>query len=85
MSKEKLNRLRRMAGAPVDYSPDKKKKVTEDVIPGMGQVLRGGKHKFYLVTEAKKKSASSCGPRDRIPAPPHWAMVSTRITPGTTG
>jgi len=57
MKQESLNRMRRMAGVPQDFTADKKPKpVVEDVVPGMSQILRGGKHKFYLVTNATEKS-----------------------------
>ena len=58
MDKEKLNRLRRMAGAPVDYSPEPKKvtSLVEDGIPGISQIFRGGNEKFYLVCDADEKS-----------------------------
>jgi len=57
LTRDKLNQLRRFAGVPQDYAPERKQTtVTEDIFPGMSQILRGGKHKFYLVTEAKKDS-----------------------------
>ena len=41
---------------------------------------------FTLSSDAKKKSASvGMTPRLTSPAPPAWAIVSQRITPGTTG
>ena len=55
LTRDKLNQLRRYAGVPQDYSAQKRPKpIIEDVVPGMSQVLRGGKHKFYLVTDASK-------------------------------
>lgn len=57
LTRDKLNQLRRFAGVPQDYSAKRKQTtVTEDIFPGMSQILRGGKHKFYLVTEADKDS-----------------------------
>ena len=58
MDKEKLNRLRRMAGAPVDYSanPRKVTSLVEDGIPGISQIFRGGDKKFYLVCDADDKA-----------------------------
>ncbi len=58
MDKTQLNRLRRMAGAPVDYSPTPKAptSLVEDGIPGISQVFRGGESKFYLVCDADDKS-----------------------------
>lgn len=55
MDRDILNRLRRMAGVPQDFTPVKKV-IAEDVIPGMSQILRGGKHKFYLVMDATPNS-----------------------------
>ena len=59
MNRHNLNILRRCAGVPQDFSSKPEvqpETVTEDVVPGMSQVLRGGKHKFYLVVEAGKDS-----------------------------
>lgn len=57
MNRDQLNVLRRCAGVPQDFSAEKKvEPIVEDVIPGMSQVFRGGKHKFYLVVEADKDS-----------------------------
>lgn len=59
MNRDQLNVLRRCAGVPQDFSaeqPVEQVPVTEDVVPGMSQVLRGGKHKFYLVCDATKDS-----------------------------
>jgi len=57
MNRDKLNVLRRCAGVPQDFNVEKEvEPIVEDVIPGMSQILRGGKHKFYLVVEASKDS-----------------------------
>ncbi len=58
LTRDKLNQLRRFAGVPQDFTAERKQAtVTEDVIPGMSQILRGGKHKFYLVTEVTEKDS----------------------------
>lgn len=59
MDKSKLNSLRRMAGIPQDFTADRKPvkedaPVIEEELPGISQIFRGGDHKFYLVTDAKK-------------------------------
>ena len=57
LTRDKLNQLRRYAGVPQDFTAERRQTtVTEDIFPGMSQILRGGKHKFYLVTEADKNS-----------------------------
>lgn len=56
MDQSKLNRLRRMAGVPEDFRAPKRI-VKEDLVPGMGPAIKkGGKHLFYLVSDATPKS-----------------------------
>ena len=40
---------------------------------------------FSTVARTKSEDPPPSGAIMRTPAPPHWAMVSMRMTPGTTG